>query len=60
MFQQFYGASPYIDLAILAPILFGALFAGVLAWLFIERREVFERAARLPLEDDAAPAGRRP
>ncbi len=52
MFHEFYAASPYLELALVAPLLFGALFAGVIAWLFIERREVFERAARLPLEDD--------
>ena len=55
MFHEFYAASPYLGLAMVTPILFGALFAGVIAWLFIERKEVFERAARLPLEDDAAP-----
>ncbi len=52
MFHEFYSASPYMDLAIVAPILFIALFAGVIAWIFIERKDVFERAARLPLDDD--------
>ena len=52
MVHDFYAASPYVGLAALAFILFVALVAGVIAWLVIERREVFERAARLPLEDD--------
>ena len=30
----------------------GQLFLGVVAWLFLERRQRFEQAARQPLEDD--------
>ncbi len=57
MFHEFYGASPYLELAALTPLLFGALFAGVLAWLFVERREHFDRAARLPLDEDEKRCG---
>jgi cytochrome c oxidase cbb3-type subunit 4 len=52
MYSEFYRAHHLIDLPLAAAVLFAALFLGVVAWLFLERMERFEAAARQPLDDD--------
>jgi cytochrome c oxidase cbb3-type subunit IV len=52
MYSEFFRAHHLIDLPLVSSVLFVALFLGVVAWLFLERRQRFEQAALQPLEDD--------
>ena len=52
MYSEFFRAHHLIDLPLASSVLFAALFLGVVAWLFLERMERFDAAARQPLEDD--------
>jgi cytochrome c oxidase cbb3-type subunit 4 len=52
MYSEFFRGHHLIDLPLASSVLFIALFLGVIAWLFLERTQRFEQAARQPLEDD--------
>jgi cbb3-type cytochrome oxidase subunit 3 len=52
MYTAFYKASEYVSLSNVGMLFFFCVFAGVIAWLFIEPREEFDEASRLPLQDD--------
>ncbi|MGZ3478951.1 MAG: cbb3-type cytochrome oxidase subunit 3 [Myxococcaceae bacterium] len=41
-----------VEITLAGGVLLAAVFLGVLAWLFLERTQRFEQAARQPLEDD--------
>ncbi len=52
MYSEFFRSHHLIGLPLASSVLFIALFLGVLAWLFLERTQRFEEAARQPLDDD--------
>ncbi len=52
MYSEFFRAHHLIDLPLAGSVLFAALFLGIVAWLFLERTQRFEQAARQPLDDD--------
>jgi cbb3-type cytochrome oxidase subunit 3 len=52
MYSEFFRAHHLLDLPLASSVLFAALFLGVLAWLFLERTQRFEAAARQPLDDE--------
>lgn len=41
-----------VETTLAGGVLLAAIFMGVVAWLFLERTQRFEQAARQPLEDD--------
>ncbi|HSP18916.1 MAG TPA: cbb3-type cytochrome c oxidase subunit 3 [Myxococcaceae bacterium] len=41
-----------MEITLAGGVLLAAVFIGVVAWLFLERTQRFEQAARQPLEDD--------
>jgi cbb3-type cytochrome oxidase subunit 3 len=56
MYTAWYQASEYLGYAKGAGIFFAIFFTGVIAWMLFDRSSNFEAIARLPLEDDTAPA----
>ncbi len=54
MYQEFFRAHSreLIEITAAGSILLGALFLGVMAWVFLERKQRFDDAAQLPLADD--------
>jgi hypothetical protein len=52
MYSEFFRGHHLIELPLASSVLFAALFLGVVVWLFLERRQRFEQAARLPLDED--------
>lgn len=56
MYTAWYQASEYLGFAKGAGIFFAVFFTAVIAWMLFDRSSNFEAIARLPLEDDTAPA----
>lgn len=54
MYSEFFRAhsQQLLEVTLAGAVLLTALFLGVVAWLFLERTQRFEQAARQPLEDD--------
>ncbi len=54
MYSEFFRAhsQQLMEITLAGAVLLVALFLGVLAWVFLERTQRFEQAARQPLEDD--------
>jgi cbb3-type cytochrome oxidase subunit 3 len=56
MYTAWYQASEYLGFAKGAGIFFAVFFTAVIAWMLFDRSSNFDAIARLPLEDDTAPA----
>ncbi|HTS79813.1 MAG TPA: CcoQ/FixQ family Cbb3-type cytochrome c oxidase assembly chaperone [Myxococcaceae bacterium] len=53
MYSEFFRAHSreLMEITIAGGVLLGALFLGVLVWLFLERSQRFEELARQPIEE---------